>query len=141
MRVGRGGGRRFYMSKPFSHENVWSLRGRGPQEVLYCGQMIDIPLVTSLRQKERWGKRRQQSIQTLQRGAQKRGDALSNSQQQGPKERHLKVRLSCFSLSLSLAEKFSFSRRQLFAGKDVQRSFFILRSVMPTRSRFLVEFT
>lgn len=95
------------MSKPFSHENVWSLRGRGPQEVLYCGQMIDIPLVTSLRQKERWGKRRQQSIQTLQRGAQKRGDALSNSQQQGPKERHLKVRLSCFSLSLSLSQKSS----------------------------------
>lgn len=89
------------MSKPFSHENVWSLRGRGPQEVLYCGQMIDIPLVTSLRQKERWGKRRQQSIQTLQCGAQKRGDALSNSQQEGPKERHFKVRLSCFSLSLS----------------------------------------
>lgn len=118
------------------HEKVWSLRVRGPQEVLYSGQMIDSPLVTSLYDKKsRWGKRRHQSIQPLRCGAQRRGDALPNSKQQGPRS-DTSVRLSLLKpapLNFCLSELVSF--------KDVQPRCFILRSVLPTRTRFLIDLT
>ncbi|CAJ1077427.1 Hypothetical predicted protein [Xyrichtys novacula] len=87
------------------------------QEVLSSGQMIDSPSVTSLLDKKsRRGKRRHQSIQPLRCGAQRRGDALPNLNQQGPQERHLSAP---FSLSLSLSSRrilLDFSQSKLFLG-------------------------
>lgn len=95
------------------HEKVRSLRVRSPREVLYSGQMIDSPLVTSLYDKKsRWGKRKRQSIQPLRCGAQRRGDALPNTKQQGPRS-DAWVCLSPFKpapLNFCLGELFSIWR-------------------------------
>lgn len=100
----------------------------------YSGQIIDSPLVTSLHDKKGRGKRRHQSIQLLSCGAQRRGDALPNSKQQGPRC-DTWVRLS----PLKPASKLDFCLGELCCFEDVQPRCFILRSVLPTRARFLVD--
>ena len=70
-----------------------------PQEVLYRGQMIDSPLVTSLYDKKIGGweeKAPFNSTTTLWRTEERR-DALPNSKQQGPKERHLECAYLLFT--------------------------------------------
>lgn len=100
----------------------------------YSGQMIDSHLVTSLHDKKsRRGKRRHQSIQPLRCGAQRRGDALPNSKQQGPRS-DTWVRLSPFKPAT-----LDFCLGELFCFEDVQSRCFILRSVLPTRARFLID--
>lgn len=91
----------------------WTSCGRCP----YSGRVIDSPSVTSLHDKKpSRGKRTRQSIEPLLRGAQSRGDALLWTQTHA---------------GATLASAF----------EDVQTRCFILRPVLPTRSRFLVDLT
>lgn len=101
--------------------------------------MIDMRSVTSLHDKKsRRGKRRHQSIQPLRRGAQRRGDALSHSEQPRP-------RSDAFFACASLHSKPTAAPRStldfffFFASKDVQPRCRLLRSLLPTRVLFLID--
>ena len=120
-----------------------------PQEVLYRRQMIDSPLVTSLYDKKSgcWEEKAPINSTTTLWRTEERGDALPNSKQQGPKERHLEcaylpLHVSSAQLCVSANRSLSFSFLSFFFFlKDVQPRCFILRSVLPTRARFLVDLT
>lgn len=113
-------------------------RVRDPQEVPCGGRMIDMRSVTSLHDKKsRKGKRRHQSIQPLRRGAQRRGDALSHSEQPRP-------RSDAFFACASLLSKPTAAPRSTLtsffsAFKDVQPRCLLLRSLLPTRVLFLID--
>lgn len=103
--------------------------------------MIDSPLVTSLYDKKsRWGG--EGTNQLNHYTVAQRGDALSDSQQQqqqhGPKERHTELRFICLKKPALLN---FFCLREFFYFEDVQPRCFILRSVLPTRARFLIDLT
>lgn len=120
--------------RTFDLKKFGSPRVGGMQEVLYNGQIIDsLALVTS--PSKRVAGRRHQSIEPLRCGAQRRGDALPNSQQQGPRSD------TSLHLSLQNAAPLNFYLREQFAFEDVQPRCFILRSVLPTRTRFLIDLT
>lgn len=107
--------------------------------------------MTSLHDKKgRWGKRRHQSMQPLRRGAQRRGDALPDWRQQGPRSDALSALISpphppsppspdtapinCRCLYFVPANCSPF--------EDVQPRCFPHRSVLPARRlRFLVDRT